>query len=324
MEINKYIIITTINEPTEAVIKFAALANYKLVVVGDKKTNSNWSYPNVTYLGVDDAFESAFAHILPYNHYCRKILGYVYAVQQGATEIIDTDDDNIPYDNWQFPDEQEQRLLNNAQHTFVNIYELFADKKIWPRGLPLPLINKKTIDSATLQNGATNVGVWQGLADEDPDVDAIYRLTDDTPCYFKKEKPVVLASGVVCPFNSQNTWFTKELFPLLYLPVTVTFRFTDILRGIIAQPIMWCAGYQLGFTEATVIQKRNPHNYFKDFESEITMFTQVEKAYELALKHSNSDKSVKENLKQVYEALAQEQIVTSKELEVLNAWLSYF
>ena len=79
-----------------------------------------------------------------------------------------------------------------------------------------------------------NVGVWQGLADEDPDVDAIYRLTSDTPCYFNERNPVVLAKGTVCPFNTQNTIIIKPLFNLLYLPTTATFRFTDILRGLVA------------------------------------------------------------------------------------------
>ena len=36
------------------------------------------------------------------------------------------------------------------------------------------------------------------------------------------------------PFNSQNTLWRKELLPLAYLPSKVTFRYTDILRGMIA------------------------------------------------------------------------------------------
>ena len=71
--------------------------------------------------------------------------------------------------------------------------------------------------------------------------------------------------------------FRKEFFPLLYLPSFVTFRFTDILRGFVAQPILWKAGFNLGFTEATVFQERNAHNYVRDFESEIPMYLHTEK-----------------------------------------------
>lgn len=321
----KCIVITSINEPTEAVKAFAALKDYTLIVVGDKKTNPNWSFDNTIYLGVDNVFAKEFATILPYNHYCRKMIGYIKAIELGAEEIIDTDDDNIPYENWHFPSANHFLQIENSTYNYVNIYEYFTKQKIWPRGLPLPLINTKTIlPENILGQLDCNVGVWQGLADEDPDVDAIYRLTNNTPCFFDKKEAVVLKEGTICPFNSQNTLYKKELFPLLYLPVTVTFRFTDILRGIVAQPIMWDAGFQLGFTEATVIQKRNEHNFFKDFESEITMYTQQEKALEIAQKYSSKNCNVKENLLNVYKALLEENIVTALEIEVLEGWLKHF
>ena len=47
-----YIVITSIFQPTEAVFKFAKLANYKLVVVGDKKSPLDWSVDNVEYISV--------------------------------------------------------------------------------------------------------------------------------------------------------------------------------------------------------------------------------------------------------------------------------
>jgi len=116
------------------------------------------------------------------------------------------------------------------------------------------------------------VGIWQSLVDGDPDVDAIYRLVSNEACIFKENEPVVLGEGSLCPFNSQNTFFSKETFPLLYIPSSVTFRFCDILHGLIAQPILWTLGLHLGFTKATVFQERNAHNYFHDFKSEVPMY----------------------------------------------------
>jgi hypothetical protein len=115
--------------------------------------------------------------------------------------------------------------------------------------------------------------------------------------------------------------YVKELFPLLYLPCFVTFRFTDILRGLVAQPIMWLHGYTLGFTNATVVQKRNPHDYFKDFISEIPMYTQGESVIDIVSAAISSSNSISENLYKAYEALEKEGIVTAKELEVLALWL---
>jgi hypothetical protein len=204
---------------------------------------------------------------------------------------------------------------------YINIYNLFSDQKIWPRGFPLRLITEKTIPSDPIEKRDTNVGVWQGLADEDPDVDAIYRLTSNEICNFNDHPPVVLGSHSICPFNSQNTAFRKELFALLYLPTFVTFRFTDILRGLVAQPIMWQHGFQLGFTNATVIQKRNIHDFVKDFESEIPMYLYTEKVVELVNKTVSNGRSVEDNLYNAYQELFKHEIVDSREIETLEAWL---
>ncbi|MDX9749428.1 MAG: STELLO glycosyltransferase family protein, partial [Paludibacter sp.] len=163
--------------------------------------------------------------------------------------------------------------------------------------------------------------VWQGLADEDPDVDAVYRLTSDVPCYFNEKGPVVLGKGTITPFNTQNTMIRKELFPLMYLPTYVTFRFTDILRGLVAQPIMWLSGYQLGFVDATVVQKRNPHDYMKDFLSELPMYEHGEKVIELVSSNISGDASIENNLYNAYHALHRNGIVIDKELQTLEAWL---
>lgn len=320
--VNKYIVITSIFAPTEAVEKFGSLAGYKLIVVADKKTPQNWFSENVKLLSVEDQVNSSFSisSLLPYNHYCRKMMGYLYAIEKGANIIIDTDDDNIPYPDWNFPATEALYDIIDKENSFVNIYAHYTSKKIWPRGLPLRLIN----DASALNIlGGQNckIGIWQALADEDPDVDAIYRLTDGDYCYFDKKGPVVLSRGTVCPFNSQNTLFVKELFPLLYLPAFVTFRFTDILRGIVAQPIMWLNDYSLGFTKATVVQKRNVHDYTKDFESEIPMYLHIETALETVIASVACGLSVSDNLMKAYMGLYKKNMVSDNELRLLECWL---
>ena len=84
-----------------------------------------------------------------------------------------------------------------------------------------------------------SIGLWQCMVDGDPDIDAIHRLIyQETPKFIVKS-PLLYPFNNFCAFNSQNTlWRRKILFPLLYLPSTVSFRFTDILRGYVAQTIM--------------------------------------------------------------------------------------
>ena len=321
----KFIVITSIFNPTEAISAFAKLKDYQLIVVGDKKSPADWQHENVIYLDTNKQVElnSSLANAIPFNHYGRKMMGYAYAIQQGADLIIDTDDDNIPYGDWGFPNFEGTYLQSEKDLGWVNIYHYFTDQHIWPRGLPLRNIRDSREKLNLEGKSDSKVGIWQGLADEDPDVDALYRLTSDTPCTFKKKDPVVLGVGTACPFNSQNTAIRKELFPLLFLPSFVTFRFTDILRGIIAQPILWQDGYRLGFTSATVVQKRNVHDYFRDFESEVPMYLHTEKSFDAVL-NAVGFGSVKDNLYSAYEALRKINIVEDREMTVLQEWLKVF
>ncbi len=317
------IVITSIFEPTEAIKKFSNIReNHKLFVVGDKKTPSNWFQDNTIFLPVDSQETNNFkiSKELPYNHYCRKMLGYLYAMKNGATAIIDTDDDNIPKEGWSFPPFSGSFDYIDKGLGFVNIYKYFTNQHIWPRGLPLNRINDKSPLKA-INNTQVKIGIWQGLADEDPDVDAIYRMTSDEVCYFDDKEPVVLGKGTITPFNTQNTIICKELYSLMYLPTSVTFRFTDILRGLIAQPIMWSKDYLLGFVNATVTQKRNPHDYFKDFVSEVPMYLNCDELVQFVSDAILPGESINNNLFKAYEALHFRKIVTDKELVTLEAWL---
>ncbi len=318
-----FIVITTINKPTEAVLKFAALKKYKLIVVGDKKTPQDWEVQGVEYLSVNDTRCNNYAlnDVLPFNHYSRKMLGYLYAIEAGAENIIDTDDDNIPKEHWQFPPFSSEQDTTPNDMGFINVYQYYTSQKIWPRGLPLRLINTRFNFDKKVKKSSSVVGIWQGLADEDPDVDAIYRLTDNRLCIFDEKPPLVLGTGTLSPFNTQNTIICKNLFPLLYLPTYVTFRFTDILRGLIAQPIMWLNQYQLGFTNATVIQKRNLHDFYQDFISEIPMYEFTDKVMEITNAAIKTGQSIPDSLFSVYEGLLKNGIVKKEEIKTLEAWL---
>ncbi|MHC4265647.1 MAG: STELLO glycosyltransferase family protein, partial [Planctomycetota bacterium] len=68
-------------------------------------------------------------------------------------------------------------------------------------------------------------------ADDNPDVDAVYRLTQRLPLTFRKDRRLALGNGSKCPFNSQNTTWFPDAYPLLYLPAYCSFRMTDIWRS---------------------------------------------------------------------------------------------
>jgi len=324
-DVKHFVVITTIFPPTEATRRFSQMAGWKLIVAGDRKTDPNWAVSGSTFLSAAAQETSGYqvARALPWNHYCRKMVGYVHAIKQGAQIIVDTDDDNVPKADWAFPPFEGEFRCSEDNLGFVNLYKLYTDMHIWPRGFPLQLIKSERaqLNREKLRPAPAKVGIWQGLADGDPDVDAIYRLIDNTPCTFDDGPPVVLGAGTVCPFNSQNTAYRRELFPLLYLPAHVTFRFTDILRGLVAQPILWAAGWRLGFTKATVVQERNPHDYLKDFQSEIPCYLHAATIVEAVTAIAKKESSVGDNLFNAYRELVRIGIVPEKELPLLEAWL---
>ena len=323
---NKIIVaVTTIASPNKVINMIATMSDRHLVVSGDKKTPDPWVCENVDYISFAEQNKNwrRLAKEVPINSYPRKMFAYLKAIQQGAEIIIDTDDDNIPTSNWLFPDFFGDYEVMDREPGFINIYQLFTDKKIWPRGLPLQLINTDfELREKVFPKKSIKIGVWQALADGDPDVDAFYRLTDGSMCTFDKREPIVLNKKVISPFNSQNTATSKELFSLLYLPISVTFRFTDILRGLVAQPIMWLYDLHLGFQEATVLQERNAHNLYDDLADEVFMYRHASRIVEWVTPHITADNSVEDNLYQAYRALHRKKVVESEELQAVEAWLT--
>lgn len=320
---DEWIVITSIAAPTLAVRRFAALPNRRLIVVGDRKTPPNWSHPGVDYYSLErqSAEFPRLSRAIPENHYARKLVGYAAAIRAGAKVIYDSDDDNIPARRWEFPAPRGRFPVIRGRG-WVNIYRRYSTRRLWPRGFPLGRIMDSL--SEPLSNDterSARIGVWQGLVHGDTDVDAIYRLVLNRPVRFRHRGPLVLDRGVVCPFNSQNTCFQRPAFPLLFLPATVTFRFTDILRGLVAQPVLWAAGLRLGFCDANATQIRNPHNLEKDFQQEVPMYLNAEKSLEIAQSTAEPSRSIADNLSETYAALRRAEIVTDQELNLLNCWL---
>jgi hypothetical protein len=321
----KTIVITSIYPASQSIRKWTDITDWKVVVAGDKKTPADWNCQPATYLSAADQESTQFqiARMLPWNHYARKLMGYLAAIQQGAEIILDTDDDNMPKPDWSIPEFDGSFLMTPPGMGFVNVYSYFTDQHIWPRGFPLNRVCDLAarLGSIPMQTAPARIGIWQGLADGDPDVDAVYRMTVNTPCFFDTKPPVVLNIGTVSPFNSQNTAFIRPVFPLLYLPASVSFRSTDIIRSLVAQPILWIAGYSLGFTRATVVQDRNEHHYLSDFESEIPCYLHAEKILNVVEGGVSSRFSIETNLVNAYESLIRHDLMPACEMDLLLAWV---
>lgn len=324
----RWIVVTTINSPTIAIEKIADLCqkdDWRAVVVGDKKTPSDWSIPGIDYLSVDSQRElyPQLAEKLPYNHYCRKNIGYSYAIERGAEVILETDDDNIPYDNFGAPEQPDVVGPMVGGDKWINIYRYFSDSNIWPRGIPLDEIyTHGQINHEQIQAKAL---IQQYLADGDPDVDAIYRLLYKSETVFAKDKTYLVDQNSWVPFNSQNTVFFKEAFPLLYLPCHVSFRMTDIWRSFVAQQAIWIKGGRMVFKSATVKQIRNEHDLVKDFAQEIDGYLGNKKiiaALESAAKNIGADEPMAQIARKLWASLHAINIINDDEMLILDCWFN--
>ena len=321
------IVLTTIHPPTEAVRRIAALCpDWTLLVIGDKKTPAGWGHTGVRYISAAEQIENhgAFASALPFHHYTRKNLGYLWSIANGAAVIAETDDDNVPYDSFLRDVARIVRARPVLRPGWENVYTHFTRDRIWPRGFPLELITDSLERPSTLgESTLFDCPIQQFLADGDPDVDAVYRLTTRAETRFEPNT-VALSKGCFCPFNSQNTVWWPDAYPLMYLPSHVNFRMTDIWRSFIAEACLYAMGKSVAFRDATVYQERNQHSLIRDFHDETPGYLHNARIVEIlaGLPLAGGPRSAGDNIWTCYEALVHAKIVPKEEMKLLEMWLT--
>lgn len=310
-----YCVITTINKPTKAIELLHGKFGSNLIVVGDKKTPEDWRYKDTLFITSSDELYT------PDNHYARKNIGYLHAMYEGADLIYDTDDDNIPNENWKI-----RTIDKNVVQTFgegwFNVYKLFSEERlIWPRGFPLRQLKRGVGCEA---GGIKVSSIQQGLSDGAPDVDAIWRLVFNKEIKFEKTGSVYYNRNAWCPFNSQSTWWFPQAYPLMYLPVYASFRMCDIWRSFVAQRCLWELNQGVTFhSPSEVFQDRNEHDLMNDFESEVPGYLNNDKIVEIlgGLKLKKGEKNVCANLLTCYREIIGENILPAGEIDSLKAWV---
>ena len=323
------LVVTTISAPNEvlyALANGAKVANADFIIVGDRKTPENFKMDGVRYLSPaeQDKLFPNLSQQIPWNHYARKNIGYLAALGSKGRWLVETDDDNYPMESFfQEPNKLSGVRPVTTEGSWLNVYDCFSSgEDIWPRGYPLELLAER--QHQPIRYGSELVMepcLVQGLADDNPDVDAVFRMTRQLPFVFDKTvKPVRLSSGNWCPFNSQNTWIRRDVAVLAYLPSFCSFRMTDIWRSFVAQRCLWEQGEGVVFVAPTVRQERNEHNLLKDFEDEVSGY--VKNAFIASLlDETKLTGDYATDITRCYEALVKADIIPALELPLLNAWL---
>ncbi len=344
------VVLTTINPPTASVRALCtALRDIAahLVVAGDAKGPAQFNAGELlepkgalSFLSLEAQVTGPFplAKLLPTKHYCRKNVAYLHAIAAGAECIYETDDDNSPLASWK-PREQFLEQLATIEATceggpkWANVYRHFSDEPVWPRGIPLdhihaPIRAETWSDTLAEQHSTgehmdVQCPIQQGLVNGSPDVDAIWRLTQDRDFSFDNRPSVLLPPGNWCPFNTQTTWWWPVAYPLLYIPSYCSFRMCDIWKSFVAQRCLWELGLGVVFHAPEVFQDRNPHNLMTDFKDEVPGYLQNHRIAEILESTSLQPgiEHVSGNLLRCYEALIAGGILPPEEKPLVETWL---
>jgi hypothetical protein len=245
-------------------------------------------------------------------------------MQSEPEVIVETDDDALPKPEFW----HERRRAITAQviedADWVNVYRCFTHHHIWPRGFALEKLHGLQGLGSSVTLREVDAPVQQGLSDENPDVDALYRLTLPLPMTFDRARPVALGVNSWCPINSQNTTWFREAFPLLYLPCSCSFRLTDIWRGLIAQRIAWTCGWHVAFHNATVFHDRNEHDLLKDLQDEVVGYMSngriADELQDLDLK--SGSEAICDNLFACYAMMIDRGHLGRDEMALVRAWIN--
>ena len=355
----KWAVMTTIFDVSDAVRRQVKLKNWCLVVVFDKRSaelyDAGWTKGEgndaVVYLRPDDqvAMRNAvnFVSALPWNHFGCKNIGYLYAIMHGAEVIWGFEDDNAlkfwipgaapagaPSINEAIPEYEEQTIeaLEPKDHNWPTYdpYPALGAPTLpsWPRGLPLEDIKVKNCSDTPLHTTkikTSSIAVLQSLADYQPDVDAIYRLTMPVPFFFKRPKQnkhLMIPKGCLTPYNAQATLHFKAGFFGLFLPITVSGRVTDIWRSFIAQRLFWDTGLQFGFiARPLVVQDRNVHSNIGDLGSEWDLYIKGKPLMEFLGSWKGKGRTIVERTEELWIALYERQYVELLDVQLVQLWL---
>ena len=266
---NKFIVTTTINPPTEAFLKFAEMKDWTLVVVGDMKTpHSDYEDKDWIYLSPDNQSKTypELSEAIGWNCIMRRSLGFIEAYRRGADVIASVDDDNIPYDDWGkdlIVGETVSVPIYNCSTGVLDPLKLTNHKELWHRGYPIDrLYESKNIEFVGRQS--RKVLIQAGLWDGDPDVDALCRMIH-SPKGLDLTIEESFSSDNYIPFNSQNTFVAREALPHFMMLPHIG-RCDDIWGGYLVQHLL---NTRPVFTKASVYQERNEQSIYKNLSDEL-------------------------------------------------------
>lgn len=294
----KIIVTTTINPPTEALIKFSQKKDWDLIVVGDLKTpHELYKSLNCIYLSpeVQEKKYPELSEKIGWNRVQRRSIGFIEAYNIGADVMATVDDDNIPYDDWGDDLYVGKEINCDYYESELNVFDPLSPMSdtLWHRGYPISLVcdkNEITYKGEIKRKVLVQADLWDG----DPDIEAIARLIYKPNIKWNVSKPY--CSNKISPFNSQNTFLAREIIPY-YCMFPFVGRMDDIWASYFIQCLF---PNSVIYNRASVRQDRNEHDLIKDLEDEIIGYKETFKLIKLWQSGCQTPEGIPEESLNVY------------------------
>ncbi|CAM9902778.1 unnamed protein product, partial [Ectocarpus sp. 4 AP-2014] len=230
------------------------------------------------------------------------------------------------------------RFHGDPSATVHNPYPCFgAPGLVWPRGFPLDKVQPENSSICGLEGAMDSqiIGVVQALADNYPDVDAIYRMTHPPgglPLTFAagdsskaeiSDLRIVPASAFT-PYNAQATLHFEVAFWGLLLPTTVNRRVSDTWRSYFTQVLLPAVGAVAAFSPSWVEQEESPRNYLADFKAELPLYERSGALVEFLLQYRDlfpNASALPGEIEALAVTMYEYGIVEDEDVALMQAWL---
>lgn len=306
------IVATTIFEPKflagfeQSIAASGRLRDVTLYVIPDHKTPASVAAAaadarsrgfNVICpsLAEQDAFLSrlgAPSDFIPYNSDNRRNVGFLMAIESGSEVLVSIDDDNFAFPEVDFVGEHHVvGHLSTDPHVrssdpWFNLCTLLTSSgsgEFFARGFPYAAQRASRTVTFDAQAAPIPIAMNAGLWLDEPDVDAIYRLSRRPKIRGFTGPNIILGPEVWSPINTQNTSLTREA-ALTYYYVRMGFqlqglkidRFGDILSGYLTQKVVKHRQQAIRVGTPVLDHRRTPHNLFKDLYHELAGIVLIE------------------------------------------------
>ena len=198
----------------------------------------------------------------------------------------------------------------------------------WARGFPLEnILDESTFGS--VESVATmpmeQVGVIQYVANVNPDVDAVHRLTKPLPMFFldeSKSSPIRVPPTTSVPYNAQATIHHRPALFALLLPITVKSRVSDIWRAYYAGPLFRDIGVSVLFAPPKIDQIRTAHNYIGDMNAESDLYFKSNKLTQFLKGWTSTNNSLPSRMEQLWIDLYERGYHDVGDVQLVQKWLA--